>query len=124
MKSMSERRKLTRCALKWPLLLWRRDGVRAVQGVTRNISSEGFYCSTKTSFMPGESLECCVEMASQDQEGNRIFIDLHCQVEVVRVDIIGVTPEFGLACKLLSYSILLRQKSMLEAGQETEHEFA
>ena len=114
MKATHERRKLTRCTLKWPILIWRRGDVRAAEGYTRNISSEGFYCSTQESFLPGEQLEGRIEMLSQDQEGSQVCIDLHCQVEIVRVDIAGVTAEFGLACKILSYSILIRHRSKFE----------
>lgn len=117
MNTTVERRKLARCVLKWPLLLWRRESVQAASGVTRDISSEGFYCCTTQSFLPGECLDCCVEMMSLDQTGCPVFINLHCRVEVVRVDVAGTNPEFGLACRLLSYSILLRQTSLLAAGQ-------
>ena len=124
MNPSAERRKLSRCALKWPLLLWRRDSIQAAEGVTRDISSEGFYCNTQQSFLPGERLECCIEMVSLDQTGSPVFIDLHCQVQVVRVDIAGTNPEFGLACQLLSYSLLLRQKSLLEAGRAEQYAIA
>src|SRR5581483_10230936 len=80
-----ERRKRKRSRVHWPILLFRhRVGEDAVRTVTRDLSSSGFYCVSKTAFVVGERLLCAlhVPLNGPGNEEHR----LECSVVVVRVD--------------------------------------
>ena len=57
---------------------------------------EEFYCVSEQPFAPGAQLECDVTFPD-DSNGSRT---LHCRVEVVRIEVRGLSPGFGIVCRL------------------------
>src|SRR5690349_18741009 len=57
--SQPDRRQRRRTPVRWPLTLWR-DGTDAVETVTANLSSSGFYCLSPMPLMPGDLVRCAL----------------------------------------------------------------
>lgn len=76
-----------------------------VESETRDVSSGGFYCFTDEHFMPDERLECLliVPLPEHSEGGGQLC--LHCQVEVVRVDISPPGGAYGIACRIEDYTV-------------------
>ena len=97
-----ERRHRARVRLHWPLVLFRRQDAEAVESVTDNLNSGGFYCQVPVAFGVGEPLTCAMKVPTHDPKGRLSERNLECQVRVVRVK-----PEadgrYGLACRIEDY---------------------
>jgi len=98
-----ERRKRARNQLHWPLLLFRNQPSDAVESLTRDLSSSGFYCITSIAFTPGERLICTLRVPTHDPNGKLLEQWLECKVRVVRVEPQGTEGTFGLACQIEDY---------------------
>ena len=83
--------------LSWGVQLFRGNGQLAVQTETDNLSSEGFYCTSGEPFSPGERLRCDLFVPSTSS--GRPGLVLNRAVKVVRVEIRGLEPGFGIACQ-------------------------
>src|SRR5690348_8539987 len=103
---VNDRRKYIRAALQWDLLLTRKGELEAVQAITRNLSTAGFYCLSEESFGAGERLECRISIP----HGIRPYSDpaacLHCDVRVVRVERLENESSFGIACRIEDYTVV------------------
>lgn len=78
--------------------LWRPDGPPRLKAEIDNISSAGFHCTTYEPFSPGERLEC--DLFIPQQFGDQITdLVLHRHVKVMRLEIKGLEPGFGVACQ-------------------------
>lgn len=98
-----ERRKRARNQLHWYLLLFRNQAADAVESLTRDLSSSGFYCITAVAFTPGEQLICALRVPTHDPNGKRLEQRLECKVRVVRVEPLSSEGTFGLACQIEDY---------------------
>jgi PilZ domain-containing protein len=96
-----ERRKRERTMVHWPVRLFRNGGQDAVDTITRNLSSEGFYCFSSTAFVPGESIHCTLRLPSHDTTGRTLA--LHCRVHILRVEAVNREDTFGIACRIDDY---------------------
>jgi hypothetical protein len=105
-----ERRRRARLSLCYNLQLWRVEGQLPLEAETDNISSSGFYCTASQPFSPGEYLECRLTIPSQSPP-----LLLHRQVRVIRVEIKGLEPGFGVACEFTD-----REEVGLAPGGDTE----
>src|ERR1019366_923264 len=101
-----ERRKRTRNNLHWSGLLFRNDGADAVESLTRDLSSSGFYCVTGVAFTPGERLICALSIPTHDPNGKQLDLRLECKARVRRVDPQGADGAFGLACQIEDYHFI------------------
>jgi hypothetical protein len=99
----SERRKRARNHLHWSLLLFRNQAAEAVESLTRDLSSSGFYCVTDLAFTPGERLICTLKVPTHDPNGKHLEQRLECKVRVMRVEPQGAEGTFGLACQIEDY---------------------
>lgn len=105
---MIERRKHARLTLRIPLLLFCAASDSPVQSETVNISSDGFYCTTREPFAPGDRLRCLLPIpAPPDTAESELYID--AEVEVMRVRIDNKTPGFGLGCRIADYRVVNKQ---------------
>jgi hypothetical protein len=99
---VSERRLRARTRLHWPLLLFRNLRGEAIESITHDLSSGGFYCLAPIAFRIGEALTCSMKIPTHDPNGKRLERNLECRVRVVRVK-----PEsegqFGVACQIEDY---------------------
>ena len=87
------------CALR----LFRAEETRGVETSTENISSDGFCCITELPFSPGEQLGC--EIVIPGQPAGHDALVLRCRVEVVRAAAHGLSAGYGVACRLLDYTV-------------------
>jgi hypothetical protein len=98
-----ERRKRARNHLHWSILLFRNQVADAVESLTRDMSSGGFYCVTGVAFTPGERLICTLKIPTHDPNGKHLERRLECKVLVMRVEPQGAEGTFGLACQIEDY---------------------
>jgi hypothetical protein len=101
-----ERRRRARNHLHWSVLLFRNEAADAVESLTRDLSSNGFYCFAGVPFTPGERLICTLKIPTHDPNGKHLEQRLECRVRVVRVEPQGVEGPFGLACQIEDYHFI------------------
>jgi hypothetical protein len=90
-----------RLALRWAVRLTRVSGPE-VQGETRNVSSEGFYCAVPEVFSEGEPLECAIKIPTPPSSGSHRY--MNCRCTVLRIEQVG-THLFGIACRINAYTV-------------------
>lgn len=99
----SERRKRARNPLHWHVLLFRSQVADAVESLTRDLSSSGFYCVSGVPFILGERLVCTLKIPTYDPNGKHLERRLECKVRVIRVEPQGAEGTFGVACQIEDY---------------------
>ena len=65
---------------------------------TNDVSTGGFYCTSDHPFSPGERLNCEVMIPAKGAVPGRAMV-MNCRVKVLRVEIKGLEPGFGIACQ-------------------------
>jgi hypothetical protein len=97
----SERRKRVRTKVHWPLSLFRNQGTEAVESLTQDLSSNGFYCLSNVRFLPDELLTCALRIPTHDPSGRHLERSLGCRARVLRVEP-HETDEgiYGVACQI------------------------
>jgi hypothetical protein len=100
-----ERRKRARTQVHWPVLLLRNHGAEAIETVTQNLSSNGFYCLSPEPLKPGESLLCTLKLPAFDPRGEERTLALQCTVVVMRAES-SADGYFGLACRIEDYHLV------------------
>ena len=98
-----ERRKRARTRLHWTVLLFRSHTGDAIETLTRDLSSGGFYCLSKVPVTPGEMLTCTLKVPTHDPNGKLLERSLECKVRVMRVEAQDEEGIFGLACRIEDY---------------------
>ena len=102
--SMQERRRRTRVLVRWPLLFRDVPGA-AVDTVTENLSSEGFYCLTSKPFVPGDLRTCTLSAPAYRPDDGSWVILVECQVRVVRVQALSESGMYGMGCRIEDYRV-------------------
>ena len=110
------RRRRPRLKLAYAVQLCRPGDALPVNTQTENLSSEGFYCKSDQPFSPGEHLECSLLIPPPEFGSRRPNLILHRRVSVVRVEIKGLEPGFGIACKFEDGLKLRENGQILEAN--------
>ena len=87
----------------WPVLFFRDHAADAVESVTRNLSSGGFYCLSRLPFACGEPLICALKVPAHDPMGTERILALECRVRVVRCEPAAAEGFFGIACRIEDY---------------------
>lgn len=100
----SERRRRYRMPVRWSVTLWKPDASRAVETVTQNISSSGFYCLSPIPFTPGEVVRCAISVPAHSPRDDRRPIGLDCFARVVRAEATS-NRMFGIACRIEEYHL-------------------
>ncbi len=100
-----ERRRRARTQVHWPVLLLRDRGSAAIETITRNLSSSGFYCLSPAPLAPGESLLCTLKLPAYDPKGQEETLGLECRVLVIRAEA-AQGGLFGLACRIEDYHFM------------------
>jgi hypothetical protein len=101
----TERRKRARTEVHWPVRLVSSSAEGAVDTITWNLSSDGFYCLSKVPFAPGESIHCTLRLPRYDATSRQLA--LHCQIHILRVEAIN-GDTFGIACRIEDYHFIHR----------------
>jgi hypothetical protein len=99
----TERRLSRRLSLRWRVKL-SSPAIGILETRTENLSSRGFYCFLETPLVPGEVITCAITIpnyTTADREGLAIL----CQAEVIRVEALGPNPGFGVACRILDFTL-------------------
>jgi len=103
MASSDDRRKRTRFPLHWTVRLFRQPGKPSVESITKNLSSEGFYCITSEPFKLGERLQCMIVIPGGGSFGLESSVGLECHVTVRRME--KLPSGFGLGCHIEDYTL-------------------
>jgi len=98
-----ERRKRARTMVHWPVLFFRDTAGEAIESITRNLSSGGFYCLSRVPFACGEPLICALKVPAHDPMGADRILALECRVRVLRCELTGADGFFGIACRIEDY---------------------
>ncbi len=107
--NVPDRRRRPRLKLACPVRLYRLDETSWIDTTTEDISCEGFFCVTSRIFSPRETLECELLIPSEQfcQPGENEVI-LHCRAEVVRIEPKADSKAYGMACRLMDYTLDLQ----------------
>ena len=98
----AERRGRARVRVHWPILLFPNQvGEDAVQTITQNLSSHGFYCLSRRPFTVGELLLCTLQIPTNGLGAGESHLE--CQVRVVRVENNASEGQYGIACRMEDY---------------------
>lgn len=99
-----ERRGRPRLGVEWPLHVWRSQE-DAADGVTANLSSSGVYWISTQRFSVGETLTAIVALGGlgADREPHKLL--LRCELMVLRVEELAGRVSFGVACRIVDYSV-------------------
>ena len=99
-----ERRSRIRTRLRWRVLLWSHE-TEAIETVTENLSSSGFYCFCRKPLTPGESIISVLLLPSHNPGGEDRPLSLECKVTIMRAapTLDGL---FGIACRIEDYSLI------------------
>ena len=98
-----ERRNRVRAQVHWPVIFVRGNGTEAVETITENVTSEGFYCLSSSAFVEGEQLDCILKLPPHDPAGREQVLCLECKVRVARVERLNAQGTFGIACQIEDY---------------------
>ena len=82
-----------------------RPGSDAIESVTCDVSSSGFYCLTRVEPGEGEQLTCSIKIPTYDPHGKHLEHTLECRVLVVRVVPQESSDSFGVACRIVDYHL-------------------
>jgi hypothetical protein len=103
----AERRKRVRTTVHWPVLFFPNEiSTEGIESITVNLSSEGFYCLSRTLFTAGETLFCTLRVPSHDAGGHERDRILECRVCVKRAEPSANEGMFGVACEIIDYHFL------------------
>jgi hypothetical protein len=101
-----ERRMRVRTRLHWPVLLFRAiPGSDAIDSVTKDLSSSGFFCLTRVQLAEGEKLVCSIKIPTHDPHGKHLERTLECRIQVLRVVLQDARDVFGVACRIEDYNL-------------------
>ena len=100
----TERRSRARTQVHWPVLLLRNAGGKAIETVTQNLSSSGFYCFSSTGLTPGERLFCTLRVPAHDPDNDGSSVSLECNAVVMRSEV-AASGEFGVAFRIEDYHL-------------------
>ena len=100
----AERRKRIRTTVHWPILLFRDAASGALETITRDLSSNGFYCLSGTPIPCGEHLWCELRVPTHHPFRFGNALALRCRVQVVRSEIAG-EGVYGIACRIEDYHL-------------------
>ncbi len=98
----SERRKRVRTKVHWALLLFQ-ESCEAVETVTLDLSSSGFYCLSRIPFSCGEVLICSLRVPTYEPSNNGGTLALECRATVVRSEPGAANGLCGIACQIEDY---------------------
>src|SRR5215469_16970372 len=100
-----DRRRRARTQVHWPVLLLPGRGADAIETVTENLSSTGFYCFSTAPLTPGDPLLCRLKVPAYDPNGEEGALALECRVMVMRAE---AAPDgfFGIAFRIEDYRLI------------------
>ena len=100
-----ERRKRVRTKVHWAILLFQDESGEAVETITRDLSSGGFYCLSRVPFACGEVLICSLQIPTYEPNSNDGVLALECKAKVVRSEAGESDGLCGIACEIEDYRL-------------------
>lgn len=100
-----ERRSRVRTNVHWKVTIFREHSSGAVEAVTENLSSDGFYCLTAARFAAGEGLVTLLHVPAHDPRDRKLTHVFRCEARVVRVEATHVDGWFGAAFHIVDYCV-------------------
>jgi hypothetical protein len=100
-----ERRRRTRTRVHWRVRCWGGPLTEALETVTQDLSSDGFYCFSRIPFLPGEKLVCMLRIPAHRLDRSDLEAELECQVRVVRIEPLSEEGVFGIGCRIEDYRL-------------------
>ena len=101
--SHRERRRRARMEVRWPLTFCGVDC--AVETVTDNLSSEGFYCVANVPLLPGEVRDCTLGVPSHNRGGTAKVLPMLCRIRIVRMKTLHETELYGIGCHIEDFRL-------------------
>jgi hypothetical protein len=105
-----ERRIRVRTMVHWPVLFFRNGAGEAIESVTQNLSSSGFYCHLRMPIASGEFLRCVLKIPSHDLSGYAKPRVLECRVRVTRVEPSLTDDTFGIGFHIQDYHMMIGEE--------------
>ena len=106
----AERRRNFRAPLHWTLYLASSGSGHPIRTTTRDLNKDGFYCLLDQPATPGERIECHIVVPKHKSQDPDDVLYLRCRAQVVRVEKIGNSAEFGVACRIEDYCLTSRRE--------------
>lgn len=98
-----DRRRRYRARVRWPVQFHRRNDSDFFATETQDLSSEGFYCRSKTVFAQGELVDCTLQVPAHRREAPGGMLPVKCKVRIVRVDEPDGQGLHGIGCHIEDY---------------------
>ena len=102
--STTDRRRRSRLKLSWTVLLRSRNGDKPIEGWTKDISSDGFYCLVPEPLDVGADTSFTIPVPIFDAERRRDMFRLEGRARVVRLETLG-NGLYGIACHVEDYRV-------------------
>ncbi len=83
----------------------------ALQSITQDVSSDGFYCVAKVAFVPGEIRTCMLELPAHP-------VRIYCKVRIIRVEALAERETYGIGCRIEDYRF---RTGELAVGSRANH---
>jgi hypothetical protein len=104
-----DRRNHVRLPLRTPVFI--QCGVQdAIEATAQNISVGGFYCRSRTEFVPGQDIDCVIVVGANGVSHDGA-VRLLCRAHVVRVEAEDLDGQHGFACQIERYEVLDRTRN-------------
>ena len=101
--TQSDRRRRYRARVHWPVQFHRQDVSGFLATETQDLSSDGFYCRSKTVFAPGELVDCTLQVPAHRRQAPGGMLPVKCRVRIVRVDEPDSRGFHGIGCHIEDY---------------------
>src|SRR5689334_15346674 len=79
----SDRRRRQRLPLHWNVYIFREVDSSPLVSRTKDLSSEGFYCTVEKPFTPGEQVCCDIIIPPQGPLIQSAGGSIHCRIEIL-----------------------------------------
>lgn len=112
----ADRRKRSRLQVHWPLRFLDGDTADIVETVTRDLSSDGFYCLARMPFVPGEFKLCTLGVPTSHPRNTDRVLSVECTVRIIRVQA-QEDGFYGIGCRIEDYRFA--QLSHVHRSQNT-----
>lgn len=109
----TERRRYPRVPVHWTVFLISESDPYPAEGITKDMSSQGFYCLVPRMFSVGESVRCALVIPSHYTYQSDTMVCLKAKARVLRVENLDGTT-YGIACQIESYRVVTLNQSSVE----------
>jgi hypothetical protein len=102
---ISERRRSHRVPLRWTLFVALPGGTYPKRTATENLSRDGFYCLFDEPVTAGQYVDCDIVVPSHLPDCKELM-SLRCRAQVIRVEKIDGSAQYGFACRIEDYRLI------------------